>query len=125
MSKSFHLDGLRMNAVQTAPNGVVNHETVFQFCQDGQRVHATYAGGQVARGSLVGMVNDAAFEFCYCQMHVDGTIDSGRSQCELRRNEQGLVQIVEHFEWSEGTGTNVIQELRDAANDVAPTRPQP
>lgn len=100
-----------MNAVQTASNGVVNAETVFRFRQDGERVHATYAGGRVEHGHLVGLVRGARLEFCYCQRHTDGSLDHGRSECELRRSADGLVQVVEHFEWGEGKGTNVFQEL--------------
>ena len=116
MKQRFDLDGLTMNAVQTASNGVVNADTRFHFHQDGGRVHANYSGGRVERGYLVGVVEDANFEFCFCQVHTDGSIDSGRSQCELRIGESGVVQIVEHFEWSGGSGTNVIQELRESSS---------
>lgn len=112
MDQRFDLDGMTMNAVQTAPNGVVSEDTHFHFHQDGERVHADYSGGRVERGYLVGLVEDATFEFCYCQIHTDGSIDNGRSQCELRIDESGAVQVVEHFEWGGGSGTNVIQQLR-------------
>lgn len=111
MQQHFDLDGLTMNAVRTAPNGVVNADTRFRFEQDGQRVRASYAGGRVERGHLLGVVEGATLEFCYCQTHVDGSMDAGRSQCELRIGEGGALQIVEHFEWSGGSGTNIIQEL--------------
>lgn len=114
MSNAIDLNGLRMNAVQTASNGVVDADTVFEFSQSGERVWATYSGGLVERGYLVGVVHDDRLEFRYCQIQVNGTLDGGHSRCELRRSEDALVQIVEHFEWGSrpGGGTNVIQELR-------------
>ena len=112
MTESFQLDGLTMNAVRTAPNGVVGPETIFEFRQEGDLVQASYAGGRVAAGHLIGRLRGDRLEFRYCQTHADGGLDGGRSECELRRSEAGLVQIVERFAWDGGTGTNVIQEWR-------------
>ena len=33
--EAFHLDGLRMNAPVTAPGGVINKDTIFEFTQTG------------------------------------------------------------------------------------------
>lgn len=103
-----------MNAVQTAAEGVINAETIFSFHQRGERVWATYAGGAIDRGYLVGVVNGNSLEFRYCQSETDGTIAGGHSVCELRRGPDSRAQIVEHFEWESrpGRGTNVIQEMR-------------
>ena len=46
-------------------------------------------------------------------------LDGGSSTCELLRDDQGRVNVVEHFQWEsrEGSGTNVIRELGpDEAN---------
>lgn len=116
MTQSIHLDGLRMNAVQTAANGVINADTVFEFCQSAERVWATYAGGPIDRGYLVGIVRGIEFEFRYCQLEKDGTLAGGHSNCELQMSHDSRVQIVEHFEWESrsGKGTNIIQELRES-----------
>lgn len=124
MPDPIRLDGLLMNAVQTAANGVVNAETVFRFAQSGDRVRASYAGGRVEHGELVGLVRGGHLEFCYCQRHADGSLDHGRSDCELRRSADGLVQVVEHFEWGEGRGTNVLQELRGTTRGPGPPAPR-
>jgi hypothetical protein len=115
MEASFRLDGLVMNAVATAPNGVVGVDTLFRVHQRGERVHARYAGGRVARGWLVGAVRGERFAFRYCQEHTDGHIGGGRSDCELTRGAVGRVRIVERFEWAAGRGANVLQELADRA----------
>lgn len=106
------LDGLRMNAVQTAPGGVVDRATVFQFHQHDQDVWAEYAGGRVRRGYLVGRIDGARLTFRYCQAQDDGVLDGGRSECEVHRRD-GLVQVVERFQWESrpGSGENILQEL--------------
>jgi len=109
----FSLDGLRMNAVDTDGSGISNEDTLFEFHQEGDNIWATYAGGSVARGYLVGTLRGANLEFRYCQMEADGALDGGHSNCVVKRNRDGLVQIVEFFEWTSrpGSGTNIIQEL--------------
>ena len=113
MDPGFNLDGLQMNAVQTAPNGVINRDTIFRFTQERDTVWASYAGGRIVRGFLVGVVQDTRLTFHYCQSETGGTLNSGHSRCELQYNADGLVQIIEHFEWASraGTGMNIIQEI--------------
>lgn len=102
-----------MNAVQTAQNGVIGEETIFRFGQDGNRVWAQYSGGQIDHGYLVGIVEGDKLTFRYCQMSVDGSLDGGESNCDLEVKD-GLVRIVEHFNWETrpGGGTNIIQEVK-------------
>ncbi|MEZ5428999.1 MAG: hypothetical protein R2747_22325 [Pyrinomonadaceae bacterium] len=111
---NWRLDGLIANVPQTAPNGAVNEETIFRFRQKENRVWAEYAGGLIERGYLVGLVTGNRFVFRYCQMQFDGTFDGGKSDCRLERSPEGLVRIVENFEWASRPGekgTNIIQQL--------------
>jgi hypothetical protein len=108
------LDGLRMNAVETDANGVIDRDTVFQFHQDGDKVHAEYAGGSIERGYLVGRLTRTVLEFRYCQLEASGTLGGGASTCEVERDESSRVRIVENFAWESrpGGGRNVLRELR-------------
>jgi len=109
----WNLDGIRANASVTAPGGVVNHETIFVFRQEGRIVEAIYAGGQVLRGFLIGVIEGDRMRMQYCQLDIDGRFDGGQSTCDLERTDDGRIRIVEHFEWAsrEGNGTNVIEQL--------------
>lgn len=109
-----NLDGLMMYVSSTAANGVVDTATRLRFRQRGDRVIARYAGGNVARGVLVGrFVNDDLL-FRYAQRERDGAIHGGRSRCEVVVR-AGRVRLVEHFEWSTrtGAGVNVFDEVID------------
>lgn len=110
----FNLDGLQMNAVETAPNGVIDRDTIFRFAQEREAVWACYAGGRIVRGFLVGVLQDARLTFHYCQLETGATLNNGHSSCDLRRSADGLIEIVEHFQWTSGAGTgvNIIRELR-------------
>jgi hypothetical protein len=111
VEEAINLDGIRMNAVKTAPNGVINHETFFTFEQNGERVKAEYAGGRITQGYLVGFLKKGELTFRYCQMETDGALNGGESVCEVKRSND-LIQLIEHFQWEsqEGGGTNIIQE---------------
>lgn len=99
-----------MIATQTAPNGVVNEQTVFSFRQFDRRVLASYAGGKVKRGMLAGKVDQGQLLFSYAQEDITGKVQGGSSECEIRLLPDGRIQLQEHFEWPEGKGLNIIEE---------------
>jgi hypothetical protein len=115
MFASISLDGIRMNVVETADNGVVNQDTIFYFSEKEGIVSAEYQGGKISKGFLVGRLSaHDQLEFSYCQMQIDGKLDNGESTCQLARNEYGKITLTEHFEWKSRPGEfgiNVFQEL--------------
>ena len=111
---TINFNGIKMNVAETDPDGVVNHETIFEFSQKGTTVTAEYRGGKIERGFLVGTMKDNTLNFSYCQMQTDGKLDNGISVCELSKDENGKVQLTEHFEWKSRPGIlgkNVFREL--------------
>jgi len=107
------LDGVKMVAVRTAPNGVVNQDTVFEFKQLApDRFRAEYAGGRVVSGALIGRIEGERFHFRYVQLHDDGEIAGGQSTCDIERTDDGRVRLVEHFTWDSGEpGVNVLEQI--------------
>jgi len=111
---AFDLNGKCFNVTETAAAGVVDQETEFRFRQDDNIVTASYAGGQIRQGYLVGKLDGAALHFRYCQIQIDGRIDGGESHCTIERQDGGRLRIVERFEWASRpgeTGVNVFEEL--------------
>ena len=104
----FH--GRLMTATQTAPNGVVNKDTLFSFRQFGQRVLASYTGGKVQRGVLIGKVDGSKFRFNYAQEDLTGKVQGGLSECKVDILTDGRVRLLEYFDWPGGTGLNTIEE---------------
>ena len=112
--ESFDLDLIRMTVIQTAPNGVVNHETIFNFRQEGNLVHAAYSGGKIIKGFLVGKLHGDMLEFSYCQIQSNHRLDNGVSQCKLSKNPAGKIVLTEHFEWKSRdgeSGINIFEQL--------------
>lgn len=109
--KTVNLHHRKMRVVHTASNGVVNHETIFKFNQSGERVYARYGGGKVERGILVGNVKESSLSFKYVQEHIDGVIAGGNSTCTIAFKEDGKLTLVETFNWEDGIGQNIFEEI--------------
>jgi hypothetical protein len=108
------LDNVKMNVIQTAPNGVVNDLTIFHFSQKDDFVCASYQGGRIWKGYLVGVMNQGKLSFSYCQLQTDGKIDNGQSECDVMMGEDGKLRLTEHFKWAsknDETGVNIFREL--------------
>jgi hypothetical protein len=112
--KEVTFENLKMNVIQTAPNGVVNQFTIFTFSQKDNFVSANYAGGPIYQGFLVGTINMGKLLFSYCQLQIDGKTDNGQSECDITISENGKIRLVENFKWAsknDETGVNIFQEL--------------
>jgi hypothetical protein len=109
----INLNNIKMNVIETSENGVVNHHTIFSFSQKQNLVYASYSGGQIAKGYLVGNLNGDKLEFTYCQVQVDGILDNGKSNAELTIY-NGKLRLIEHFECASRSGQmgiNIFEEL--------------
>ncbi len=109
----INLNNIKMNVIETSGNGVVNQDTIFSFKQEKHLVYADYKGGQIAKGFLVGNLQDNKLGFTYCQAQVNGVLDNGKSDAELTIH-NGKIRLIEHFEWSSRPGqkgTNIFEEL--------------
>ncbi len=109
---NFH--NKKFNAPKTAPNGVINHETIFEFEQNDDAIIAKYSGGKIKAGYLIGrIISDNRFEFRFTQMHTDGILDGGHSFCDIKILDNGRIRLIEHFEWQSigEKGENIIEEL--------------
>ena len=111
---SISLDKVKMNVVNTSPNGVVNKDTIFVFSQSNEIVSAEYMGGKIVKGFLIGRLENSKLSFSYCQLQEDGKLDSGLSYCDVSITDKGKMRMIEHFEWSSRggeSGENIFEEL--------------
>jgi len=109
----MNLNNVKMNVIETAGNGVVNELTIFTFSQTDNFVSATYSGGQILKGYLVGTLDQDKLSFSYCQLQTNGKMDNGQSECDVLIEDE-KIRLVEHFTWASRNGetrTNIFQEL--------------
>lgn len=101
-----------MHASVTAKNGAVGKDTIFLFSQDNW-VRASYSGGQIVHGYLIGKIEADTLTFRYCQQDISGSLDGGVSDCSLEQRPDGGIRIIERFYWEsrQEEGVNVIEDM--------------
>ncbi|WP_411085531.1 hypothetical protein [Streptomyces sp. 061-3] len=109
------LDGLVLSPVADQAPGQVGTRTRFTYHEEKGAIWADYAGGDVVRGHLVGTRTGDRLDFRYVQLKQDGTTSSGHCVATVVGLADGRVRLEERWEWEsqEGSGTSVVEELRD------------
>ncbi|MEV0452231.1 hypothetical protein [Streptomyces sp. NPDC050600] len=107
------LDGLVFAPVADQAPGQVGRQTRFEYHEEGERIWAEYAGGDVARGYLVGTRTGDTLEFRYVQLRFDSTTASGRCTSLVTELPDGRLRLEETWSWESqpGNGTSVVEQL--------------
>jgi hypothetical protein len=106
------LDGRRFRA-SGPTTGDVDADTVFLYHQEDDLVWASYEGGEVRRGYLVGTRDADALSFRYVHVTAGGTISSGRCETTIETLPDGRLRLPEAWEWdgAGGAGSTTLEEL--------------
>jgi hypothetical protein len=115
-ANSIALDRVIMRVASRSSVGEVNSETQLRFEQKGSLVSATYAGGTIRLGYLIGTLRGKELSCRYVQINWSGRIDGGSSHCEFAILGDGRLTMREHFCWHtrNGSGVNVFEEVPPA-----------
>lgn len=115
MNRVANIDAKRMRVASVSSADGIDAHTVFTFRQSGGTVWASYSGGNIAQGFLIGTLDDSVLTFDYIQVTRNGRRDKGESRCELSVSPAGRLQLTERFQWSsrEGSGVNVLEEITE------------
>lgn len=107
------LEGRRFTAIAHTEGGEVGPETVFEYHESEGEIWATYAGGTVRRGFLVGTRDGDTLSFRYSQLNHDHETSTGRCVSEVTRTEAGRLRLNETWAWESrpGSGTSAVEEI--------------
>ena len=116
------LDGRRFSSHAAVVGGDVGAETVFLYAERDGVISASYAGGAVVQGFLVGTRHGDRLDFRYAQLRTDGTTASGRCRSLVVEQADGRVRLEETWQWesAEGAGTSELAELPAPVGADAP-----
>lgn len=106
------LDGRRFAAVANV-GGEIGADTVFEYQERDGEVCATYHGGAVRRGFLVGTRAGDTLDIRYVQLNDSGETSSGHCVSTIHVMPNGRLRLDEKWEWESrpGGGTSVVDEL--------------
>ncbi len=107
------LDGLVMAPVEDQAPGQVGTRTRFTYQEKDGVIRASYAGGDVVRGELVGTREGDVLDFRYVQLKTDGGTASGHCVSEIVELPDGRIRLLETWEWESrpGKGTSVVEQV--------------
>lgn len=107
--------GRKFISVENTDNGEVSSQTIFQYQQEGNIISATYSGGEIIKGMLVGvMKEDGCLEFRYNHVNLRNEIRGGKCISTPKILPDGRIRLYEKWKWldSEATeGHSVIEEV--------------
>jgi hypothetical protein len=107
-------NGKIFRPVVNSENGETSSETVFTYHQSENILTANYAGGQIKKGHLIGIVDEKGnIDMRYHQINNKGEIMTGicRSKPEILSN--GKIRLHEDWQWTSGDqskGQSIIEE---------------
>jgi hypothetical protein len=107
------LNGRRFRSLTDADGGDVGPATVFDYQEAGGVIHASYSGGSIERGFLVGTRAGNTLDFRYAQLRSDGTTATGHCISVISREPDGRLRLDETWEWESepGSGTSSVEEI--------------
>ncbi|KLT63732.1 hypothetical protein [Pedobacter sp. BMA] len=96
-------------------NGETSEETKFHYSQVGNVLTASYSGGQIQTGHLIGIVSaDGSIDMRYHQVNESGQLMTGICNSVPEILPSGKIRLHETWEWTSGDrskGFSVIDEV--------------
>lgn len=107
------LDGRRFGVADSG-GGVATTDTIFDYSEQEDIVTASYQGGTIRLGFLVGTRAGDSLDFRYAQLHTDGSTATGHCVTRLELLADGRVRLNESWAWDSrpGSGNSVAEEVR-------------
>lgn len=105
----------RFVPITNTENGESDERTIFEYKQEQNTITATYKGGKVVSGHMIGIVNEMGIITSrYHHLSTDGTLKSGAciSTPEILPN--GKIRLHEKWRWTSGncsTGESIVEEI--------------
>lgn len=117
-SDPLDLDLHVFEVLTTSPASAISQDTWFEFHERKGIVEASYSGGPIATGRLVGRREHDQVSAAYTQLGVDGRVQTGTATMHVEKDPDGHLLLTEEYHWPDGaTGRNVLRSA--ARRDVS------
>lgn len=102
--------------VTNSDGGDVDDRTHFHYRQQEEVVWATYRGGSIALGTMVGVARpDGSLDMRDQHVSTAGDICTGRCVSRPELLDDGHVRLRETWQWTDGrtgSGTSIVEQVR-------------
>ena len=111
----IYYGGRLFSPVSTQGASETSSATVFKYEQTGNMVIATYSGGDIQFGHLLGTVNkDGSLDFRYHHRNKNNELMAGLCHTEPEVLDNGKLRLHETWQWTSGDkthGTSILEEI--------------
>ncbi len=111
----MNYNGRNFVSIENTENGEVSSKTFFKYKQEGHIISATYGGGEIVQGTLIGIVKkNGCLEFRYNHVNSRDEIRGGKCISTPEILPDGRIRMYEKWKWldAEATeGSSIIEEV--------------
>ncbi|TXK47561.1 n-acetylglutamate synthase [Pontibacter qinzhouensis] len=101
--------------ISNSENGETSADTLFVYRQEGNLLTSDYAGGEIRKGHLIGLVDaEGNIEMRYHQVNLKGELMTGICQSTPEVLPNGKLRLHEVWQWTSGdrsAGQSVLEEV--------------
>lgn len=112
----INYDGRTFVSINNTVNGEVSSETTFEYKQEGNILSATYSGGEILKGSMIGIVQeDGCLQFNYNHVNDKQEIRGGHCLSTPEVLSDGRIRLQERWKWSDreqSEGESIVEEVK-------------
>lgn len=94
----FNLDNRQFQLLVNSDNGAVSDQTTFHYTEEDGLVTATYAGGSVIEGQIIGKwISDDQLDMRYHCILQDHSLKAGKAIAQVIKNNDARIEL--HLDW--------------------------
>ena len=91
----------QFKSLNNSGNGEVSNDTTFHYRQNENIISASYQGGRILQGQLIGKVfPDNHLEFVYQHINLEKEIMTGKCTSYPEFNDSGKIILREFWQWT-------------------------
>ncbi|RFU61060.1 n-acetylglutamate synthase [Peribacillus glennii] len=112
----MNYNGRKFVSVENTENGEVSAKTFFNYKQEGNILSATYSGGEIVKGTLIGIVQEnGSLLFRYNHVNRKNEIRGGQCCSTPTILSDGRLRLHERWKWTDrdqSEGESIIEEVK-------------
>jgi hypothetical protein len=111
----INYDGRTFVSTENTTNGEVSSKTFFEYKQEGNILSATYSGGDIVKGTLIGIVREnGSLTFKYNHVNIQNDIRGGQCDSTPEILSDGRIRLHESWKWldrDQSEGESIVEEV--------------
>lgn len=114
MDRVYNFNNKTFALVDNSSEGKVNHDTVFNYKQEGNIVTADYYGGSIVYGKIIAILKGDELEMLYECVTTNSELKAGKALAKISLSEQHKLKLLLDWQWLNGgleKGTSEYIEL--------------